>query len=120
MSPERTPSGAEKDKILAQLNTYSRKVRRRGGLKELRGMFRGNLFYIEGVKEAKEGLVGRMFGMSKVRGIARLARMEYRGSGKWLFLYYDASDQKYRNHPSMREGSLDQCFEVLTKVFFAG
>lgn len=120
MPPERTPSGAEKDRALQQVASYSKKVRRKGGLKEVRGLFRGNLLYLEGVKEAKEGLVGRVFGMSKVRGVAKLARLEYRGNGKWLFLYYDASAQKYRNHPSLREGSLDDCFSTLSRVFFAG
>jgi hypothetical protein len=116
---DRVPTAADKDKALAQLLTYSKKVRQKGGLKEVRGLFRGNLFYIEGVKEAKEGLIGRVMGMKKVRGIAKLARMEYQGGGKWLFLYYDASDQKYRNHPSMRDGSMDQCLATLTKVFFS-
>jgi hypothetical protein len=121
MSPQSTISREDQKLTLSRLNRHAKKhyVRKRG-VKEIRAHFKGNLLFLEVVKEAKEGLVGRVFRMGTVRGVARLARLEYLGPNKWRFLIYDYDMNKYTTHQNLREGTIEECLDAAGKVYLSG
>ena len=86
-------------------------------MKEIRAHFKGNALFLEVVKEAKEGLVGRVFKMGTVRGVARLARLEFLGPNKWKFLIYKSDIQKYTNYKGLQEGTIEDCLDAAAEVY---
>ncbi len=118
MSPVSIPSDENKKLTLSRLETHAKKhYIGRQGVKEIRGHFKGNHLFLEVVKEEKEGLVGRIFKMGSVRGIARLARLEYLGPNKWRFLIYKSDIQKYSNYRDLQEGTIEDCLDAAAKVY---
>jgi len=103
---------------LSRLKTHSKKyVSKRRGVKEIRANFKGNHLFLQVVKEAKGGLIGRMFGMGEVRGIGRLARLEYLGPNKWKFLIFNYETNKYTPYSQLKEGSIEECLDAAARIF---
>ena len=118
MSPVKIPSPENQKLALSRLQAHAKKrYIGRQGVKEIRAHFKGNALFLEVVKEAKEGLVGRVFKMGTVRGVARLARLEFLSPNKWKFLIYKGDIQKYTNHRDLREGTIEECLDVAAKVY---
>ncbi len=84
---------------------------------EVRGHFKGNHLFLEVVKEEKGGLVGRVFKMGSVRGIGRLARLEYLGPNKWKFLIYKPDKKLYGPYPDFSEGTIEECLDAAAAVY---
>ena len=102
---------------LSRLKTHSKRYVRKKGVKEIRARFKGNHLFLQVVKEAKSGLIGRMFGMGEVRGVGRLARLEYLGPNKWKFLIYKYETEKYAPYSQLKEGSIEECLDAAARVF---
>jgi hypothetical protein len=103
--------------VLSRLKTHSKKYTGRRGVKEIRGHFQGNHLFLQVVKEAKSGFIGRMFGMGEVRGVGRLARLEYLGLNKWKFLIYKYETEKYGPYPDLVEGTIEDCLDAAARVY---
>jgi hypothetical protein len=73
--------------------------------------------FLQVVKEAKGGLIGKMFGMGEVRGIGRLARPEYLGPNKWKFLIYKPETEKYGPYGDLAEGTIEDCLDAAARVY---
>ena len=117
MSPVKIPSDDDKKLTFSRLQRHAKKHYLRRGVKEIRGHFKGNHLFLEVVKEAKGGLIGRLFKMGDVRGVGRLARLEYLGPNKWKFLIHDYDVGKYITHKSFREGTVEECLDAAAKAF---
>jgi len=102
---------------LSRLKNHAKKYQGRGGVKEIRGRFKGNYLFLQVVKEAKGGLIGRMFGMGEVRGVGRMARLEYLGPNKWKFLIYKYETEKYAPYPDLKEGTIEDCLDAAARVY---
>ena len=112
------PSPEVQEGTLRRLKAHAdRHYVKRRGVAEIRGKFRGNHLFLEVVKEAKGGLVGRMFKMGSVRGIGRLARLEYLGPNKWKFLIYKSDREKYGQCPELLEGTIEECLDAAARVY---
>lgn len=111
------PTPQIQEGALARLKTYSQKYVGRNGIKEIRGIFKGNHLFLQVVKEEKGGLIGRMFGMGSVRGVGRLARLEYLGPNKWKLLIYKHETEKYAPYSDLQEGSIEECMDAVARVF---
>lgn len=111
------PTPQIQEGVLTRLKIYSRKYVGRNGVKEIRGRFKGNHLFLQVVKEEKGGLVGRVFGMGSVRGIGRLARLEYLGPNKWKLLIYKSETNKYAPYSDLQEGSIEECMDAIARVF---
>jgi hypothetical protein len=103
--------------VLSRLKTHSKKFVGKRGVKEIRAHFQGNHMFLQVVKEAKGGLIGRLFGMGEVRGVGRLARLEYLGPNKWKFLIYKYDTQKYAPYSDLKEGTIEECLDAAARVF---
>lgn len=110
------PSPRAQQTALSTLKTHAKKYRRRG-IAEFRGHFKANRLFVEVVKEAKSGLVGRMFGMGTVKGVGRLARLEYLGPNKWKLLIYKFDANRYGPHPTFNEGSITACVDAAADIY---
>lgn len=111
------PSPKVQEGTLTRLKAHSKKYVGKQGVKEIRGRFKGNHLFLQVVKEAKSGLIGRMFGMGEVRGVGRLARLEYLGPNKWKFLIYKHETEKYGPYPEFKEGSIEECLDAAARVY---
>ena len=87
------------------------------GVTEIRGHFKGSYLFLEVVKDSGDGLVSRMFKMGHVRGIGRLARLDYLGPNKWKFLIYKPDKRKYGPYPDLSEGTIEQCLDAAAEVY---
>ena len=110
------PSPGAQQTALSALKNHARNYRRRG-ISEFRGHFKANMLFVEVVKEAKSGLVGRVFGMGNVKGVGRIARLEFLGPNKWKLLIYKYDSKKYGPHPRFNEGTLEACVDAAAEVF---
>jgi hypothetical protein len=119
MPAPRTPSPQDQTLALSRVQTHAKQSRYIGkkGVKEIRGHVKGSHLYLEAIKQAKEGLVGRIFKMGSTTGIARLARLEFLGPNKWKFLIYDHESGKYVTYPQLREGTIEECLDAVAKVY---
>ena len=88
------------------------------GIKEFRTHFRNQHLFIEVVKEEKSGLVGRMFGMKSMRGVGKVARLEFLGPNRGEFLIYRSDTNKYRPHSNLSEGTIEDCVDAIFSIFF--
>ena len=115
------PSPRVQEKTLARLKEYARRKRYVGkkGVTEIRGWFKGNHLFLEVVKEAKGGFVGKLFNMGSVKGIGKVARLEYMGPNKWKFLIYRSDTKKYGPYREFSEGTIEQCLDVVAKAFLS-
>lgn len=104
---------------LSRLKTHSKKYVGKKGVKEIRARFKGNHLFLQVVKEAKSGLIGRMFGMGEVRGVGKMARLEYLGPNKWKFLIYKHETDKYAPYPNLKEGNVEECLDAAARVFLS-
>ena len=111
------PPPKVQDGTLNRLKTHAKKYVGKKGVKEIRASFKGNHLFLQVVKEAKGGLVGRMFGMGEVRGVGRLARLEYLGPNKWKFLIYKYETEKYGPFPNFKEGTIEECLDAAATVY---
>jgi hypothetical protein len=83
------PSPSVQDGAMVRLQAHAKeRFVGKNGVKEIRGTFKTNHLFLEVVKEEKGGLVGKMFGGETVRGVGRLARLDYLGPNKWKLLIY--------------------------------
>ena len=110
------PPGVQKT-ALSRLQTHAKNYVGKGGVREIRGRFQGNHLFLQVVKEEKGGLVGRMFRMGSVRGIGRLARLDYLGPNKWKFLIYKYDTKKYGPYPRLQEGTIEECLDAAASVY---
>ena len=119
MPAPRIPSAQDQELALSRVQTHVKQNRYLGkkGVKEVRGHVKGSHMYLEAIKQAKEGLVGRIFKMGSTTGIARLARLEFLGPNKWKFLIYDHEGGKYTTYPQLREGTIEECVDAVAKVY---
>ena len=117
MSPVRIPSAQDRELALSRLRAHAKKYVRRRGVKEIQARPKSNYLYLEVVKEAKAGLVGRMFGTASVRGVGRLARLEFVGPNKWKVLIYDYDIQKYTSQGDLREDTIEECLDAAARVY---
>lgn len=113
-----TPSPNVQANALEALKKHSKRYRRKG-VSEFRGHFKANLLFVEVVKEAKSGLVGRIFGIGNVRGVGRLARLEYLGPNKWKLLIFKYDSNKYGSHPRFTEGTLEACVDAAAEIYIS-
>ena len=89
----------------------------KNSVKEIRGIFKANHLFLEVVKEEKGGLVGKMFGAGTVRGVGRLARLDYLGPNKWKFLIYKPDINKYGPYSQLAEGTIEQCLDAVGDIY---
>ena len=75
------------------------------------------MLFVDAVKEAKGGLVGRLFGMGSVKGVGRLARLEYIGPNKWKLRIFKFDTKKYAPHPRFNEGTLEACVDAAADIY---
>lgn len=111
------PSASTQEGTLRRLKLHAHRFVGRRGIKEIRGRFKGNYLFLQVVKEEKGGLIGRMFGMGTVRGIGRLARLEYLGPNKWKFLIYKYDTEKYAPYSDLHEGTIEECLDAAARVY---
>lgn len=118
MSPVRFPSEQDKQLTLSRLQSHARtRYIGKGGVKEIRGRFKSNALFLEAVKEARSGFVGRMFRIGSVKGIGKLARLEFQGPNKWKFFIYSYENQRYESYKPLREGTIEECLDAAAEVF---
>ena len=91
----------------------------KNGVKEIRGTFKANHLFLEVVKEEKGGLVGKMFGGETVRGVGRLARLDYLGPDKWKLLIYKPDINKYGPYSHLDEGTIEQCLDAVGDIYLS-
>lgn len=115
------PSPQVQEKTLVRLQEYAKKKHYVGkrGITEIRGRFKGNHLFLEMVKEAKGGLVGKLFNMGSVKGIAKVARLEYLGPSKWKLLIYMNDTKKYAPNRELSDGTLEKCLDAIAQVFLS-
>jgi len=113
------PSPQVQEKTLAHLQAYAKKKHYVGkrGVTEIRGRFRGNHLFLEMVKEARGGFVGKLFNMGSVKGVAKVARLEYLGPSKWKFLHYKHDTKTYAPSRELRQGTIEECLDAAAKIF---
>ena len=119
MAPVRIPTAENKELALSRLQRHAKKNHLgKRGFKEIRTHFKGNHLFLEGVTEVKSGLAGRIFRMGNVRGVAKLARLEFLGPNKWKLLIYQSEIQKYGPPKSRSEGTVVECLDAVAQAFF--
>ena len=91
----------------------------RKGVKEIRAQTKNNFMILEVVKEAREGLVGRLFSMGSVKAVGKMARLEFQGPNKWKFFIYNHDKQRFESYKNLREGTVEQCLDAAAKVFLS-
>ena len=111
------PNPQVQEGTLKRLKDHASRHYVRRGVAEIRGKFKGNHLFLEVVKEASGGFVGRLFQMGSVRGIGRLARLEYLGPDKWKFLIFKPDKKQYGPYHELREGTIEQCLDAAAKVY---
>ncbi len=116
MPPVKIPSDQDKELTESRLQRHSKKYCKRG-VKEIRGRFKGNHLFLEVVKEAKGGFIGRIFKMGDVRGVGKLARLEFLGPNSWKFLIYKYDMQKYTTHSKFKQGTIEDCVDAAAEAF---
>lgn len=87
------------------------------GITDIRGRFMDNYLFLEVVKEKTPGIGGLLFKRKIVKGVGKLARLEYLGPNKWKFLLYDAGVSKYVTYPPVLEGTIEECLDAAGKVY---
>lgn len=85
-------------------------------MRDIRVHYSGNHLYLEAIKQAKGGLVGRIFGMGSTTGIARLARLEFVAGDGWRFLIYDHDSANYTTYQQLPEGTIEECLDAVASV----
>lgn len=119
MSPVAIPTAENIDLATKRVQRYAKKnFIGRNGVKDIRVHFKTNAMTLEVVKEAKEGLVGRIFKMGSVRGVGKLARLEYLGPDKWKFFKYNYDATRYETHRDLRQGTVEECMAAVGKLYF--
>jgi hypothetical protein len=111
------PSESDKQMTLNRLDRHKTKYTRRD-VTDIRARFRGNFMFLEVVKEQKSGLFGKVLGQKTVRGIGKLARLEFMGPNKWKLLIYRHDSNKYAPHPHFTDGTVEQCLDAVAEMFF--
>jgi len=90
------------------------------GVTDIRGRFMDNYLFLEVIKEKTPGIGGLLFKRKVVKGVGKLARLEYLGPNKWKFLLYDADVSKYVSYPTFQEGTIEECLDAAGKVYLNG
>lgn len=103
---------------LSRLKTHAKKKYiGKKGIKEIRANFKGNHLFLQVVKEERGGFIGRMFKMDTVRGVGRLARLEYLGPNKWKFLIYKSDVNTYAPFHEFHGGPIEDCLDAVARVY---
>ncbi len=55
--------------------------------------------------------------MGTVRGVARLARLDYLGPNKWKFLIYKSDKKVYGPYGALQEGTIEECLDAAADVY---
>ena len=112
------PTDNQLQTAVSRLQRHAKGLKlRRKGIKEIRTRHNGPYLFLDLVKEEKSGLVGRMFGMGSMRGVAKVGRLEFLGPNKWRPLYYKADTQKYASRREFQNGPIEACVEAVLAVF---
>ena len=111
------PNESDKQLTLNRLDRHKKKYTKRD-IKDIRARFKANYMFLEVVKEEKSGLFGKFLGNKNVRGIGKIARLEFLGPNKWKLLIYKYDVNKYAPHPSFAEGTVEECLDATATVFF--
>ena len=111
------PSENDKQMTLKRLNQHKKKYSRKG-ITDIRVRWKGNYMFLDAVKENKSGLFGNLFGNKTVRGVGKVARLEFLGPNKWKLLIYKLDVNKYGPHPRFNEGTVEQCLDATAEIFF--
>jgi len=111
------PPNVQKGAIKRLKNHAKKRYEGKRGVTEIRGHIKGNHLFLEVVKETKEGLIGRIFRMGTVRGIARLARLDYLGPNKWKFLIYKSDKKVFGPYRAFQEGTIEECLDAAADVY---
>tara|TARA_B110000116_G_C16409159_1_gene391001 strand:+ start:252 stop:596 length:345 start_codon:yes stop_codon:yes gene_type:complete len=111
------PSENVKQMTLSRLNRHKKKFKRKG-ISDLRVRWKGNLLFVDVVKEEKSGMFGKFLGNNTVRGVGKVARLEFMGPNKWKLLIYKVAVKKYGPHPNFKGGTVEQCLDATADVFF--
>jgi len=118
MAPLEMPSPSDVDITRNRLQTHATRLYvGLNGVSEIRGRFKENLLFLEVVKEESPGIGGLLFKRKIVRGVGKLARLEYLGPNKWKFLIYDGTVKKYVTSHDLQEGTIEECLDAAAKVY---
>ena len=99
---------------LSRLNRHKKKYTRKG-ISDIRVRWKANYMFVDVVKEEKSGMFGKFLGNKTVRGIGKVARLEFLGPNKWKLLIFKV---KYGPHPNFTEGTVEECLDATVDVFF--
>lgn len=111
------PSDNDKQLTLARLNRHKENFRGKG-ITDLRVRWKGNYMFVDVVKEEKSGMFGKFLGENTVRGVGKVARLEFLGPNIWKLLIYKVDINKYGPHPNFNEGTVEQCLDATADIFF--
>ena len=73
--------------------------------------------FVDFVKEEKSGMFGKFLGKRTLRGVGKVARLEFQGPNKWKLLIYKIDTNKYGPHPNFTVGTVEQCLDATAGVF---
>lgn len=111
------PNESDKQLTLSRFDRHKKKYLKRG-ITDIRTRFKGNLMFLEVVKEQKSGMFGKFLGTKTVRGVGKIGRLEYLGPNKWKLLIYKHDANKYGPHPTFQGGTIEECIDAIAGVFF--
>ena len=111
------PNENDKQLTLIRLNRHKKNFSRKG-ITDLRVRWKGNYLFVDVVKEEKSGMFGKFLGENTVRGIGKVARLEFVGPNIWKLLIYKVDINKYGPHPNFNEGTVEQCLDATADIFF--
>ena len=118
MSPVRFPSPENMELAENRLQAHARKCYIGvNGVTDIRGRFKENYLYLEAIKDQSPGIGGMFLKKKVVRGVGKLARLEFLGPNKWKFLIYDAGVKQYVSYPNFEEGTIEECLDAAARVF---
>ena len=118
MPPARFPSPENMELAENRLRAHANKCYIGvNGVTDIRGRFKENYLYLEVVKEKPSGIGGMFLKKNVVRGVGKLARLEFLGPNKWKFLIYDSVTKKYVSYPNFEEGTIEECLDAAARVF---
>lgn len=114
------PSPSVQNGTMTRLQAHVKKrFLGKNGVKEIRGIYKANHLFLEVVKEESSGLMGKMFGGGSIRGIGRLARLDYLGPNKWKLLIYKPDINKYGPYSQLAEGSIEECLDAVGDIYLS-
>ena len=118
MVPLQMPSPSDMEITQNRLRAHAKRLYvGLNDVSEIRGRLKGNYLFLEAIKEESPGIGALLFKRKIVRGVGKLARLEYLGPNKWKFLIYDGTARKYVTSHDLREGTVEECLDAAAKVY---